>query len=244
MDSELLRARILDTVALCEKTFSAKFLGFLSEEEVSFAESVLKNKKVKYSFYGGYKDATRRYLACFCDYLNEDDFPVTQVNFTFRKSETLTHRDVLGALMGLGLKREKVGDILIEEGRAVCFVSLDVADYVVSQIEKIGRTGVKSQIGFTNSLPKGAKLENFSQTVASSRIDAVVAALANTSRNLSLEKIAAGLVSLNSQEVSKPTKSVAAGDVVTIRGKGKFFIESISDITKKNRIVLKYKKYV
>ena len=244
MDSELLKARIFDTASLCEKNFCTRFLGFLSEEEISFAKSVLKNCKVNYSFYGGYENAARCYLACFCDFVDERDFPIVQVNFTFRKSEKLSHRDVLGALMGLGLKRETVGDILIEEGRAVCFVASDIADYIVSQVEKIGRTGVKAQIGFTDIIPDASRLEDFSQTVASARIDAVVAALANTSRNGAAEKIAAGFVSINSCEVLKPTKTVAAGDVVTIRKKGKFFIDSISDVTKKNRIVLKYKKYV
>lgn len=156
----------------------------------------------------------------------------------------LSHRDILGSLMALGIKRETVGDILIEEGRAVAFVSDDVKEYILDQVEKIGRVGVNITDGCTFPLPEGDKLEEFTGTAASDRIDCVAAALCGLSRSKVCELIAAGLITVNSVPVSKPTKSVAAGDVISVRGKGRYIAVSLDGRTKKDRIVIKYKKYI
>ena len=171
-------------------------------------------------------------------------FPITPLTFTFRKSEHLTHRDFLGSLMSLGIKRETIGDILIEQGRAVAFVLNEVSDYISEQVKTVGRTGVSICKGFQLPLPQGDKLEAFSVTVPSLRLDAVVSAICNFSRNDSVLKIEQGFVSINSIVTQKITKTVTFGDVISVRGKGKFIIESGSDTTRKNRIILKYKKYV
>ena len=143
METDLLKARIGDTADLCERTSSFKFLGFLSLEESLLADRILSKRNVKYSFFGGYDTAERVMLGCFPDWAEceENYFPITAVTFDYRKADKLTHRDFLGSLMGLGIKRESVGDILVEDGRAVAFLSRDILKYVLTQIEKIGRTG-------------------------------------------------------------------------------------------------------
>ena len=244
MDSELLKARINDTVCICERSQKPKFLGFLSREQSVFAERMLENLNVKYDFFGGYDFSERVFLGCFPDWADEFSFPIDAITFTYRKTDKLTHRDFLGSLMALGLTRESIGDILIEEGRAVVFVSSDVSKYITEQVEKIGRIGVALKYGFQTPLPAGDILADFTETVSSQRLDCIVSALAGFSRSKSEKIIAEGFVKINSDVCEKTTKTVTEGDIVTIRSKGKFIIEALTDKTKKNRIILKYKKYI
>lgn len=244
MESDLLTARVNDTQNICERTLKPKFLGFLSLEQKVFVESILKNRTVSYSFYGGYETAERVMLGCFPDWIETCDFPIKAITFTYRKSDKLRHSDFLGSLMALGITRESVGDILIEEGRTVVFVTTEIADYVLSEIEKVGRIGVELKLGFTSPLPSKGELALFSETVSSLRLDCVVSALAGVSRSQAERKIGEGVVSVNSLPCEKTTKTVNEGDIVSIRGKGKFIIDSVADRTKKDRIILKYKKYL
>ena len=244
MESELLKARIYDIADTAYKSDSFKFLGFLRVEEKVFAQTLLSKRNIKFSFFGGYPEAERVLLCVLPDWADDIPFPITPITFTYRKSDVLTHRDFLGAILSLGLKRETVGDILITDGYAVAFVLEEIADYIVSQIDKVGKVGVELKIGYNAPLPTLQKLEEFSATVSSERLDCVVSALCGLSRSQALLKIESGLVTVNSQTCLKSTKQVVAGEAISIRGKGKFVISSLADKTRKNRIVLKYKKYV
>lgn len=244
METDLLRARVEDTAEICLRTSRPKFFGFLSPEQAVFAEHVLNRQSLNFVLFGGYDDAQRVMLGCFPEWAENFSFPVSSLTFKYREADSLTHRDFLGALMALGLKRESVGDILVEKGRAVAFVTDEIADYILNQVEKIGRTGVTVQKGFDEPLPCKSALCELSQTVSSERLDCVVAAVTAVSRATACEKIENGFVSVNSVVCEKTTKQVSEGDIITVRGKGKFFIDSLTDKTRKNRLVLKFKKYV
>ena len=237
-------ARVDDTADIAERASKCKYLGFLSPEQAVAAEKRLKNRSVNFGFFGGYDGADRVMLGCFPDWAEGDEYPIKAVTFNYRKSDALTHRDFLGSLMGLGITRESVGDILVSEGRSVAFLSEDIADYVIKQVSKIGRVGVTVSLGFEGELPERGTLADFSDTVASVRLDCIVAALGNMSRNEANEKIVSGFVSVNSFVTEKITHTVNEGDIITVRGKGKFIIASLDGRTRKNRVVLNYKKYV
>ena len=244
METELFVARINDIADICEKTCRPKYIGFLSPEQGVLATQILSKRAVRFELSGGYPDASRVILGCFPDWMDETVFPITAVSFNYRKTDTLHHRDFLGSLMALGIKRETVGDILIEEGRAVAFLADEITDYVLSQVEKIGRVGVTLETGFKEPLPQQSELREFTETVASLRLDCVVAAVGGFSRAAANEKIANGFVAVNSVTVEKSTRFVSGGDILTVRGSGKYIIDSVCDRTKKDRIILKYKKYV
>ena len=243
MDTDILLPRIKDTVDAVFRTDKPKYLGFLSLEEATFTKKYLINQNVNYSFFGGAKDCERTVLGCFPEWLSEPHFPITALLFTFREVYTLTHRDFLGALMSLGLRRETIGDILIEKGRAVVFLIEDIANYVLKNLTKVGKVGVMGQFFVTGVLPKRDALEECSATVASLRLDCVVSVLANCSRNTAVSMIESGLVSVNSQFCEKATKLISNSDAISVRHKGKFVIASTDKRTKKDRIVLNYKKY-
>ena len=243
MDSNILLPRIKDTVDSTFRTDKPKFLGFLSLEEAAFAQKYLENQNVRYSFYGGAENCERTYLGCFPEWVTEENFPITALTFKYREVDVLRHRDFLGSLMALGLKRETVGDILIEKGRAVVFLNSDIADFVSKNLTKVGRVGVIASFFDDKDLPNRNTLLENSVTVASLRLDCVVSALANCSRNSAVSMIEGGLVSVNSVITEKSTKLISQNDAITVRHTGKFIIASTEKRTKKDRIVLVYKSY-
>ena len=246
MDQSLIASRIDDACKICNNSSFPKFVGFLRAEETSVAKSVAEKLCTKYLFYGGYSEAERVFFGVFPDWCADltELFPITALTFTFRPVDKLTHREVLGSLMSLGIKRETVGDILIEEGRAVVFITSEVAPFVKSQITKISRVGVDITEGYVGILPGQSGLLNLSYTVASARIDCVVAALAGVSRKTAAEYIEQKLVTLGSVCCEKTTATVQNGDKISIRSKGKFIIEKIDEKTKKGRLIIKAKKYI
>lgn len=243
MDINLLSARIKDLKELCQKTNSPKFIGFLTAEETATALKQL-SLSDKYSIFGGYDGAERTVLAVLPDWCEETVFPITAITFAYRKNDSLTHRDFLGALMSLGVARETIGDILIEEGRAVTFVLNDVSKFVLTQIDKVGNVGVTLSGGYFEPLPQVSQKQSLSASVASVRLDCVVAAVCNLSRKQASQKIADGFVSVNSICVTKATINLRRGDKLTIRQKGKFQIVACDEYSKKGRMILKYDKYV
>ncbi len=244
MQTDILKARVSDLADISAKSGALRFLGFLTPEEAELVKGI-NCKDIEFSFFGGYEGAQRVFLCTHSADVNIKTaaYPIDALSVTFRESDTLTHRDFLGSLMSKGIKRETVGDILVESGRAVMFVSRDISKYICEQTDRIGRVGVKIEKGFTLPLPVGDKKVQVSNTVASMRLDCVVAALVNLSRDKSAKFIADGYVSINSVVTDKPTKTVAVGDKITVRGNGKFAIISADGITRKGRTVLLCEKY-
>ena len=149
----------------------------------------------------------------------------------------------MGSLMSKGIKREKVGDILVEKGRAVVFLNKDIAPFVLSQTNRIGRVGVSAEQGFSLPLPQISTKESRSVTVASMRADAVVAALINSLRSRAEELIKDGFVAINSAVCQKTTRQITDGDKIAVRGYGKFTVIEQSGTTKKGRTVILTEKY-
>ena len=242
MDEKLFSARVNDLAELADKTSSPQFFGFLTEEEYSNSIKILKNR-FRHCYYGGYDDAERTMLCLMPDWCESPNFPITAVTFSYNSNYNLTHRDFLGALMSLGITRESVGDILVESGRTVVFLKNQIVNFVITQISKVGSVGVNLKLGFSEPLPQKGVLVSCTDTVSSMRLDCVVSAVCGVSRNSATELIEASKVSVNSVFVEKTTKTINEGDTLTVRGKGKIFIVSASEHTKKGRIVLNYNKY-
>ncbi len=244
MDSELLPKRVEDAHRLCEKTSSPKFLGFLTPNEAAVAEGILCRLHARYQFFGGFHGAERVVLALLPAWCEEVAFPITALTFKYRECDNLSHRDFLGSLMALGIARETVGDILVESGRAVAFVSRDIVRFITDNITKVGSVGVTISEGYTEPLPSMGKKEQFTDTVASVRLDCIIASLCHESRNGANDKILSGEVSVNSVECAKPTRNIISGDIITVRHKGRYYIDSVDELSKKGRVILKYSKFI
>lgn len=243
MDIKLLPSRVDDLIEIVRKSNSPRYLGFLTPEESAVAVKRFKFGE-RYSLFGGYDDAERAMLGVLPDWCDDPAFPIKAITFTYRERDSLSHRDFLGALMSLGIERDTIGDILVEKGRAVVFATEDVTKFILTQIDKVGNVGVTLVEGYKRPLPQLSVKQEFSVTVASTRVDCVVAAICNMSRNQAAEKIADGFVSVNSICVTKSTTAIHTGDKITIRQKGRFEIVSHDGYSRSGRIILKYNKYM
>lgn len=233
---KLFTSKLDDAVYLCQKRQKPYFFSFLSEAEQAAAKRYLDSIGFSsYWFFGGYSESERKVL-CLDYYSDNPGFPISAVEFRFRQADKLTHRDFLGALMSLGLERDTVGDILVEDGRCVVFVKSEISEFIKSQISKIGRAGVKVYDADLDSLPKGRGVEEMAVIVSSLRLDNIVAAVSGLSRDKTKNLILSGNVTLNYIECTNISKAVSENDVLTVRGKGKYKINGVIGETKKHRI--------
>lgn len=245
MEERLLERRIADALQIADRRQVPHFVGFLTEEEAARAAAFAGNRGARFCLWGGYDDAERRLFCALPDWCEPDDapFPITPLTLSARSCDVFSHRDVLGALTALGLARVSIGDIRVEPGRAVAFLLAEVASFAASQLETVGRVGVKCSTGFTPPLPQPATMVPMEDTVASARLDCVVAALARCGRSQAEALIAQGRVSVNALPCEKVSRPVAAGDRITVRGCGKFAVDALEDRTKKGRVILRARKY-
>lgn len=246
MDLKILPSRVSDAIRLCDSTAFPKFIGFLTPEETAVALATAKKQNADILCFGGYEAAERVFLGVFPEWCEnrENYFPIKPITFKYRAEDNLSHRNFLGTLMSLGIARETVGDILVGEGRTVVFLSQEIADFVFSQIDKVSGVGVRLEYGFKEPLPTMSSFKEINGTLASARLDCVIAALINTSRGKACELIEDRMASINSVCCEKAVKTVVSGDKITVRGKGKFVIDSIDNRSKKDRLILKAKKFV
>lgn len=248
-DNNLLIAKIHDAAVQSAKQNRPHFVGFLSENEAAAVLEYLKSapyrsefgEGVNYAFFGGFNGAERLIFAALPDWAGSADdiaFPIVAVKITHKTGFSLSHSDYLGALMSLGIERDRVGDIIVQESGAYIFLHESVADYVISQIETVGRVGVALEKTDFDDVRIEQKYKDISLTVASARIDCVVSAVCGVSRTKAAEKITSRLVFLNGIEITDTSKQIKSGDTLTVRKKGKFIIDSVENKTKKGRIVL------
>ena len=246
-ESKLLLAKINDLIRIRDLRNIPKFSGFLSPAEATIVETSV--KAYDCCFYGGYSNAERRMFGALPDYVSEpfEEFPITALLFEYRKVDVLSHRDFLGSIMATGISRDTIGDISIGTGFAIVFVAVEIAEYLIEQIVKIGRVGVAVKKIPTNSIndyleqPKTVIL-NF--TVPSLRLDAVLCGLVGCSRSKAEACINEGKVFVNSFEITKATKQIKPGDYITLRGTGKFLIKSCNGLSKKGREIITAEKYI
>jgi len=226
------------------------FTQFLTVEEQALVESIRADiKHVDYDFYGGNDSCERQVLrfGSFSSLGYEEDFPITVIliePLIDKFSDDLTHRDFLGSLMNLGIKRNVIGDILIKGKKAYVFCLDEVADYIISELTRIKHTSVKlTKIeGKIDELER--KLEDMSIIVSSPRFDAVVAALTKLSRSKVIELFREKKVLLNNRICENNSLALKPGSTISIRGYGKYIFESEGGVTRKDRVYLNMRKYI
>ena len=159
-----------------------------------------------------------------------------QIKPTNKKETSLGHRDYLGAIMNLGIKRGKIGDILVNEREAYVLVDDMLSDYIGRHLERVGHSKVDtSRIDMEDVIVPVSEPVQINCTIPSIRLDAVLAAALRISRSEAMDLIEAGQVQLNHQVIEKGAASVKAEDLLSIRGKGRIRIDEVGDLTKKGR---------
>ncbi|MBQ0101785.1 MAG: hypothetical protein KBT31_03210 [Firmicutes bacterium] len=247
-DIKVLLSHISD---LKERAYSRGVItvsDFLTEEEQ--AETLRLGKTF---FFGGYDGAERKTAVFLPDYLTEDDVKddpglagicYTVISLSDYDSEgKITHRDVLGALMNLGIKRETVGDIVTFGNYAVAVTKAKIGDFIASELKKVGRYTVSVRTEEKYDLRPVDDSVTVKKSVASMRLDGVISALFNLSRTDAASAVTNGLSAINGITAVKAEKQVGTGDRISLRGKGRAEIISCDGRSAKGRIKIEAKIY-
>ena len=251
-EERTLLARVLDKRAAAEDRSTPAWTPFLTPEEQASAQALLRaGGPCRCLFFGGYPEAERRVCAFLPDWQSEEDFladpegPVAAVEARFPAEAGLTHRDILGGLMGLGITREKLGDILISEGKCQVLALREALPILLTQWESAGRWRLRpAEVPLDRLEVTPPEVKVIRDTVAALRLDAVAACGFSTSRAKAAELISAGRMSVNHRECLKGDRPVAEGDVLTCRGLGKCVVKEVLGQSRKGRIMLMLERYL
>ena len=249
-DDKILLAKVWDKIfAGIQKNIPAETC-FLSLRELDMTRYLFGEAEGLYTF-GGYPDAERQMLVYLPDYMDEDTLyaddscPLICLRATFYEADTLTHRDFLGALMGIGIARETIGDICVSKGSCDFFVAPEVAPYLLQNFNSAGRTKLRlTQIPLSQAIIPQPETQQIKDTLASLRLDNVISAGFRISRSLAVQHILAGKTAINGLPCEKPDRMIEQNAVISVRGLGKIKLSTINGQTKKGRISVAIDRYV
>lgn len=254
-EDKICLSQVLDKIEFSKERDKIEYTDFLDMYQVSLVENFLKKLKFEnYQLYGGYEEAERRILIIYPEKYDEKMLEknynkmvkVVRVLLPEDEKGKYSHRNYLGGIVKLGLKREKVGDIIVFEEGADIITLEDFSIILKDQLPSLTR--------FENSnitveeiqdlRKKEVKVEQVKIIVPSLRLDNFVSDLARTSRSKATQIIEQERVFINGQNEMKSSKQVKLNDMITIRGKGRFMIKELAGTTRSGRTVVVVDKYV
>ena len=243
--------------------------AFLNVREQNLVKTALESDgSFCFSFFGGYSDFERGALLCFPEYMSYSDFMcsgyvaaegdnlpqisklssdfITLVKISCSSFTSLTHRDYMGSLLGLGIERSAIGDIIVNgEHEAYAFILRRMLPYITSELKSVGRSPVKV---VECALSEGARIKQNLRVIdvvsTSLRLDCVVSSLTGISREKSKSMISSALIEHNYFSKAKPDTEVSSSDIISVRGYGKFRILDTDTKTTKGKFRIKAAKYV
>jgi len=245
---ELLKA--LDKIETSIEKNIYKSTSFLDPYIASICSQILKNDfgYEKFTITGGYEDAERKIIIIYPDYIDEnyEDAPIKVIKIAdLPKGKQFNHREVLGSVLGLGLRREKIGDILIHDDLIQIIVLEEICDFVELNMTQIGRYKISAYTDdLENIIPKENDFNIITDTVKSLRLDSVSAAGFNESRTKTLDDIKKDKIKVNHIPVITPSYNVKEGDLISYRGKGRIILDKVLGKTKKDRLRISIKKFI
>ncbi|MBY0204379.1 YlmH/Sll1252 family protein [Paenibacillus polysaccharolyticus] len=238
-----------DWVERASKVHDMKLTDFLDPRQVFILQSLVnRSQDVQVRFDGGYEAAERKRALIAPDYryLDEEDMGMQVLSITSddQKISELEHGDYMGSLLGLGMKRGKIGDIQVLEDGCHTVVAAETGAFLSLQLNQVHRLHVFTELLPLNQMKWSAtKLDTIDITVASMRLDGICADVHRLSRSKILIPIKAGRCKVNWKVVEDPSKPLKAGDVVSIQGFGRFKVLEQEGMTKKGRCRVKIGKF-
>lgn len=251
-EDQMLLARVWDRFSAGTRKNIPAATCFLSgREQLLVRQLLLQGGWEDPVFFGGVSGAERQICVYVPDYyepeeyLTGDDGPVKALRVHYSAYDTLNHRDFLGSLMGQGIKREVLGDIFPGEDFCDVLVLRDMVDYLSQNLTHVGRAKVDTrEIPLTQVQTPEQKIKIVKDTVASLRLDSVMASGFQLGRSKASGYITAGKTEVNHMTVLKPDAPVAQGDVISVRGLGKVRLAQVGGRTKKGRTALVLEKFI
>lgn len=254
-DDKILISQILDKIDFCTKREKLEYTNFLDMYQVALVKSFMKKIEFKnYILFGGFENAERKVLIIYPEKYNmnmvEKNYSkiMKVIRITLPKDNigNYAHRNYLGGIVKIGMDREKVGDILVADVGADIIVKEETVQVLKQELTTLTRfENSNFEIFDISELrEQEIKVEEISIIVPSLRLDNFVSDLARTSRSKAVQIIDSERVFINGQNETKSSKQVKLGDVITIRGKGRFVVKEFSGTTRSGRTVVKIEKYV
>ena len=232
---EELISRLDDYVYQAERYQKARLTPFLRLNEIEVVRRYL-GERIPYYFDGGYENAEMKRAVI--GSLDADSEVVCLCADISNRMMKIEHRDLYGALMHLSIRREQFGDVFIKDGTAVIYTTKEIANVITDQLTQIGRQQVSFKLS-AEPVENDVRLQEFQRSVANYRLDAIVAAMANISREKAQALIKGKQVSINHEICEAVAHGCADHDVISIRGSGRFVILETVNVTKKNRFMIR-----
>lgn len=254
-DDKILLAQILDKIEFSKQREKIEYTDFLDMYQVALVKNFMKKIDFEnYILFGGFENAERKVLILYPEKYNinmiEKNYSkimkVIRINLNEEEKGMYSHRNYLGGIIKLGMKREKVGDILVSDDGADILVKNETSEVLKQNLGTLTRfENAKIEIVELDNLrEQEIKVEEMKIIVPSLRLDNFVSDLAKTSRSKAVQIIDSERVFINGQNETKASKQVKLGDVITIRGKGRFVVKEFSGTTRSGRTVVTVEKYV
>lgn len=224
-----------------------KFTLFLDERQQCLLSGFLKKNKIcKYLFFGGADNTQRNIMGIFPKNMHMDTalFPISVLKIEVFGNNNISHRDYLGALMGMQIRREMIGDILINKSYCYVFTMSTISHFLFQDLKFIGNNTVKVSIEDLDSLSDfKQEFDYLSGVVSSLRLDCIVSLIIKKSRKICAEIIESGLLKLNYEINQNISKQIKENDVISIKGFGKFVFLGCEHKTKKDKLYVNIKVY-
>lgn len=246
-EQELCKKRLLDLSRQANRKGIVLFSGFLNLNELNIYHQCERQFETRSESFGGVPYAERQMVAFLPDVLYyEWEYPITALRLTPshpKFAEQLGHRDILGAIMKLGVERGKIGDIVVSDECSYLFCEEGIASYFIENLDKVRHTAVRLEPVTADSLSIRQELEEKTGIITSNRLDSLLACVYKLSRSQSSELIRTEKVFVNGKSIFNATHTCRENDIVSVRGYGRFIYAGECGETGKGRIKIKYKLY-
>lgn len=254
-EDKLIIAQLLDKIEFLKQRNKIENTDFLNLHEQDIVDRLLKKINFKnYYFLGGKEESERKLCVLYPEKITEEMskkndnrlLKIIRIKLPNELEDEYEHRIYLGGIIKLGIDRCKIGDIIVNNLGADIIIKEETAKFLSQNLQSLTRfSKAEIELKEINEI-KNIKLQKqeLNIIVLSLRLDSIVSELAHTSRGKAVQILEQERVFLNFQNETKPSKQVKVGDIITIRGKGKFEFTEISGNTRKGRYVLKINKYI
>lgn len=247
-EESMLASRLVDLSKQAYHKGIVTFSNFLNLNEQNIFHTCIPSLYGGYHIWGGYQYAERQIIAFLPDaLLLRPEYPIVCLKIEplhHKFAESLSHRDVLGSLMSLGIERGTTGDILVKDNRIYIFCIRKISAFIMEELTRIRHTAVRIEVADITEPEFGPVLKHMEGTVTSNRLDALLAAMCRISRSQAVELISRGNVFINGKQAVSASGSLSPEEIISVRGVGRFRFEEQTGETRKGRMRISYSKYI
>ena len=246
-EDQIFLNHIADLDRACDVRGIAVFGNFLDLRQQSMVQASVQHWMSRLLLCGGYEDAERKIPVFLPPYVQEADLDthLCVLDISHRGTKPLSHRDYLGAVLGLGVKREKIGDILVSENGCQMIAVKEIAPFLTSNFDKAGSQTIEVAVRPLSALQAvEIKSALMTDTVPSLRLDCLIASAFSLSRAEACRQIAGGKVFVSGMQQMKTDHTVKEGDKLVLRGKGKAVLIKVGGKSRKDRIFVTFERFL